>query len=148
MNRHRIFATLLPTAVLTACNGAGAPATYSYKITEDGGPVVSNEHTYESIGDKTFTKTQKYRVMLQSQDRKFHYVIANIKTKVGNKVVQSEQGMMMPVVDGLYTLECVHFYDVKLSKSMDEVDNPTCEVEAVGVIVPDAKARIVKGGST
>ena len=77
MFKYRIAVGLAAIAVLAGCKKIGEDQQFTYKIIEDGAPETANMHEYEALGDRTFTKTQKYRITLQNDEKKpFHYLIA------------------------------------------------------------------------
>lgn len=126
---------------LAACGDVGSGRSFTYKITAEGAPTVENQRTYDTLGERTFTKTQKYRIAVQGDGEKpFHFLIVNVTKKLGSKIIADEKGVSLPISDGHYALECSHYYDQKLSKSVDEAEDPVCEIEIVGAIVPNARA--------
>jgi len=144
MKRFVVAAACLLSA---GCNKAdeGSNSAVEYKIVEDGGPETRDERTYDSLGDRTFTRVQKYKIIAQGDAGKsFHMLIAGIKLNVGSKTVSTVDAAFFPIVDGVHTFECGHNYDVKLTADVNALSDPACKFELRGVLVPSGKATLQK----
>lgn len=132
---------------LSGCSQIFMPrqgSDFSYKVGADGAPSVSNKSEFESLGEKMFRKTQRYRITAQTDSgRQFHLLVAKIVQTVGDKVVSTSDAEFFPMIDGVYDYECTHHYTTPLSKDEDSVDNPVCKIELIAVFVPSAKASAI-----
>lgn len=118
----------------------------AYKIVTDGAAETKDLTRYESLGDKTFNRVQKYKIVaLGDGAQDLHILLAKVTQKVGKKIIYTHDIDLLPISNGSYTLECSYYYDVKMNKSEDELDDPICTVEPIGVIRPKEKAIAVKG---
>lgn len=149
----RILAVLSVVALTAACSVMPAAdhstttgsGKYEYSLVEEGSPETTNKNTYEALGDMLFTRTQKYKLVAQSDPaRKPHFLIISVTKSIGKKVVERDQVATVFVQDGSYEVDCDHQYDVKISAGEDSVDDPRCSVKLLGVLLPDASATLVK----
>lgn len=127
---------------VSSCGLAEGQSENAYKISPEGAAETKNRNVYQSLGDVTFYMNQRYKITMMNGDQsKFHYLIANVKKKVGDKVEADDKGALFEITDGSHIFDCDHYYDVKISKE-DEVVPPVCEFELVGTIYPDGKAKL------
>lgn len=139
----KCMATVTMALSVSAC-GASAKNENVYKIEPDGGVETKDRNVFSSLGDVTFRMNQKYKITLMGDgDKEFHFLIVNVKQKVGNKNVEDSKGVSLPISDGSYVVDCEHYYDVKLAKEEDAAP-PVCEIEPVGTIYPDGPAKLLK----
>lgn len=135
-------------ALLGGCSQVFLPnedQTFTYKVSQSGAPSTTNKSEFDSLGEKMFSRTQRYRVSAQTDaGRQFHLLVARVEKSVGNKAVASEDSEFMPMIDGVYDYECSHYYTIALSKADDSVDSPVCKIEPIAVFVPAAKASTIK----
>ncbi len=145
----RIAVGLALSGLLSGCSGQNALSStvkpYEYALTEDGPAETQQSAKYESLGDMTFTRMQKYKLVARSDAaRAPHFLVLSVTQTVGKKIIQRDQVAPIFMQDGSYTLECSHFYDIKISAGEDSVDDPRCSVKLLGVLTPDATAKLVK----
>ncbi|WP_294302756.1 hypothetical protein [uncultured Sphingomonas sp.] len=118
---------------------------YRYTFTEEGSPETSNRQVFDSLGDVTFTRTQKYRLSGKSEAARQPHLLALTYTKtVGQKVITRDEAATIFVKDGNYTLDCAQYYDVKIAKGEDSVSDPRCSIKVLGVVKIDAPAELTK----
>ncbi len=133
---------LTMASALSACGVVERKSENNYKISLEGAVETKNRNVYSSIGDVTFVMNQRYKITIMNDDeKKFHFLVVNVKQKVGNKNVEDEKGVLLPISDGSHIVDCEHYYDVKIGKEED-VSSPVCEFELVGTIYPDGKAKL------
>ena len=141
---HTRHLTCLAALAICACSsGIIQPdaSEFSYKITEEGGPQISDRHEFRALGEKSLRKTQRYRLSAQSDNgRQFHFLSARVQKRVGDQVIATDDAIMVPIIDGTYTYECEHYYTVELSTPDERVENPACSIEPIAVFLPSAPA--------
>ena len=145
----RLGIVVLATATfwMSACDslkGASSSSPAEYKITEDGGAYVSDVSTYESIGQKTATRGQKYKIVsLAGVGAPTHFLVANITQYYGNKKGDESEGELLFIKDGSATYDCKKFItDLKTTVSNDDIPNVTCKFEVIGTIPLASKAAL------
>ena len=115
--------------------------TFYYKITENGAPDILNEVRYESLGDHTFNKVQKYKIIARTESaRVSHFLVVDIKKKVGGKVISDDAGVTIPVRDGVAEFSCGHYFDVKLTVNANDTADVVCTFQPIGSILINAQA--------
>lgn len=133
---------LVTVFALSACGPSEGKKENSYKISPEGAVETKNRNVYSSIGDVTFFMNQRYKItIMNDNEKKFHFLVVNVRQKVGNKNVEDEKGVLLPISDGSHIVDCQHYYDVKIGKEED-VSSPVCEFELIGTIYPDGKAKL------
>lgn len=141
------FATALfglITFAITGCSTESAE-TREYRIDTDGAPETKDRRSYESLGDVTFTTNQKYKIaLIDGAEAAPHFLLVNMKQRVGNKVESDQKGLAIPIIDGMKSLDCQHYYDVDEDKE-DEAPVPVCEFEVIGYMEMDGPAQLSKG---
>ena len=147
MYRRVIGVVLLCSATLAiaGCGNLAASENSSpaqYKITEDGGAYVSDVTAYESLGDKSATRGQKYKIVsLTGAESPPHFLVVNITQYYGNRKGDEADGQLIFVSDGSATYDCKKFIsDIKLTVSNDDIPNVTCKFELVGTLPLASKA--------
>lgn len=129
---------------LSSCNASVVKRENTYKIEPEGGVETKDKNVFSGLGDVTFRMNQKYKITMMNDDSKeFHYLIINMKQKVGNKNIQDIKGVSLPISDGSHIIDCEHYYDVKIGKEED-ASPPVCEFEVIGTVYPDGKAKLQK----
>jgi hypothetical protein len=147
----RRFGLALCSATLAACGnapGSSSSQPAEYKISEDGSAYVNNVTRYESLGEKSLTRGQKYKIVrLGAPDVGPHFLVANITQYYGNKKGDVGEGTLIFIKDGSASYDCSKIiFDLKLSQSDDDVPNVTCKFEVVGV-VPLASGAVLRASS-
>ena len=138
------FAVTAIALSVSACGAAGGSKENTYKIEPEGGVETKDRNVYSSLGDVTFRMNQKYKISLMGEgDKSFHFLVVNMKQNVGSKNVDDAKGLLIPISDGSYVMDCEHYYDVKIEKEGD-ASPPVCEIEPVGTIYPDGYAKLLK----
>jgi len=139
--------TFFGVLLLGACdlaNVSDATGKFEYTVAEDGSAQTSDRRTYDSLGDKTFTRNQKYKITAKSEDaRRPHLLLISVTQTIGKKVEARDITQTILVKDGNYYLDCQHFYDVKISVSDDDVDDPRCKVQLLGVVRFDSLPKLL-----
>jgi hypothetical protein len=137
--------------MITACGreqqGTSTPAA-EYKIVDDGGAYVRDITKYESLGEKSLTRGQKYKIVsLAKEVPDAHFLVANITQFYGNKKGDVEDGKLLLVEDGSATYDCSKMiFDLKLADKDDDVPNVTCKFELVGTLPFASKATLRSTG--
>lgn len=145
--------SVLACGTLAACsNGltsSSSAAPAEYKITEDGGAYVTDVNTYESIGEKTATRGQKYKIIsLAGGNTPTHFLVVNITQYYGNKKGDESDGQLIFVRDRSATYDCKKYLsDLKISVSNDDIPNVTCKFEVIGTL-PLASKAVLKNADT
>jgi hypothetical protein len=126
-------------AALAACSntlGSSSSAPAEYKIAEEGGAYVSDVATFESLGEKSATRGQKYKIVsLTGGATPPHYLVANITQYYGNKKGDEADGQLIFIKDGSATYDCKKYLtDLKISVANDDIPNVTCKFEVVGTL--------------
>lgn len=141
-NLPKWVSALTMAFAVSSCGVAETQSENAYKISPEGAVETKDRNVYSSIGDVTFYMNQRYKItMMNSDGKKFHYLIVNVKKKVGNKIEADEKGALLDITDGSHIVDCQHYYDVKIGKEGD-ASPPVCEFELVGTIYPDGKAKL------
>ena len=134
---------LLGTAVLalSGCNEMPKQGSREYKIATDGIPKKTDRQEYLSDDTASFSLVQNYKIsLMNSDDKQFHFLVADIKNKVGDKIESDQKAVLIPITDGSGSYECTKWYwDVKESEE-DNVKQPTCTFELVGFVSASGKA--------
>jgi hypothetical protein len=124
--------------LLGACSGGSgveADKERHLKIAEAGGPYISDVVRYESIGQKSLKRGQKYRITDQGRDHSPFYLIADITQFVGGKKGNVFQGTLIYVEDGLAEYDCNEFMsDRKLSESDEDTPVVSCNFKFLGTM--------------
>jgi hypothetical protein len=132
------------TLALTGCAEKPQPAAREYKISADGIPKKVDRMDFidETV---SFTLVQNYKInLMNSDDKQFHFLVANIKNKVGDKVESDEKAVLIPITDGSGNYECTKWsYNVK-EAAEDNVKQPVCSFELVGFLSASGKATQAK----
>lgn len=145
MLKRSVVALCVAASVAGCGRDQSLPANeaYEYTLSEDGPADTRDRQTYESLGDVTFTRNQKYKLVGQTEaSRMPHFVVLSITKRIGKKVISRNSTSPVFMNDGTYNLECSHYYDVKISKGEDSVDDPQCTVKLLGVLKSDAPAKL------
>lgn len=139
------FVIAMAASCLAGCQKVSSQSgeeAYTYTLTEDGSAETRDRHEYASLGDVTFSRVQKYKLVAQTEAaRKPHFVVLSVTKKVGKKVVDRDSTAPVFMRDGTYNLECSQYYDVK-PKDEAGVDDPQCSLKLLGVLKSDAPATL------
>ncbi len=134
----------IATLALTGCAEKPQQAAREYKISADGIPKKVDRQDYydETV---SFTLVQNYKISLMNSDNKqFHFLVANIKNKVGDKVESDQKAVLIPITDGSGSYECTKWnWDIKKAAE-DNVKQPVCSFELVGFLSASGKATQAK----
>lgn len=142
INAAKRISVLVMAFAVSACGAVESKRENTYKISPEGAAETKNRNVYSSIGDVTFVMNQRYKITTMNDDeKKFHFIVVNVKQKVGQKNVEDEKGVLLPISDGSHIFDCQHYYDVKIGKE-EEVSSPVCEFELLGTIYPDGIAKL------
>jgi hypothetical protein len=132
---------------LAACSseiGISAPKEQHLKIAEVGGPYISDVVRYESLGQKSLRRGQKYRIAEEGNDHSTFYLIADVTQFVGGKKGTVTPGNLIYIEDGLGDYDCNEFMpDRKLSESDDDTPVVSCNFKFLGTI-PVVKGTVVE----
>lgn len=130
---------------LAGCSNQTSNSVTEYKLVEDGLAETQNERSYASLGEKTFSRVQKYRLVADGDGaKKFHFVIAKVTKMIGKKKITEVDAATLPVVDGAAKIDCDHYYNVKIGENVDKLDDPVCKVELLGTLTPNGTAKLLK----
>ncbi|WP_230630655.1 hypothetical protein [Sphingomonas sp. Leaf37] len=131
------------TLVACAQPGTEAKQTYAYTLTATGSPETKDRNSYPSLGDVTFTRVQKYKLVGTTDvTRQPHFLVISVTKKVGKKIIDRDVVAPVFVKDGTYEIECAHYYDVKPAQEAT-VDDPQCTLKLLGILKADAPATLV-----
>jgi uncharacterized lipoprotein YehR (DUF1307 family) len=142
----RLFSSILTAAsvvgLLSACGqsapqtGQGASAAASsapdYEISKNGIVKEENKHSYDSLGDTTFIRTQAYKVrrVTKGKQEESRLLFLKYVVKIGDK--DASDGMAPIVIDkGEGELLCSSSYDVKTA-NYDTTPDPKCTYTVLG----------------
>lgn len=145
-NSRRAFFSVVAGLAVASCQPKGStkPDEYVYKFVEDGEATISDKTSYESLGKRSLSKVQRYKIVAQTDAaRKFHILVVRMIQRIGKKKTSDSPATFLPITDGSYTLECSHYYyDVAIATPDDDVPDPVCTIQPLGVINPSAPARL------
>jgi hypothetical protein len=143
----------LAVACLSACsNGLPniASKEHHFKISESGSAYISDVNRYESLGQKSLTRGQIYRISeLGDRTTAPFFLVANITQYVGGKKGDVKQGAMLYVEDGTSEYDCSKFMtDRKLSESDEDTPVVSCNFKLIGVLPVPETATVQKDQPT
>lgn len=144
----KIVLILAPLLLLSACltDKAKSDDAAQFKIVLDGATETKNISVYHSLGDKTFTRVQRYKVIALGENAQdLQILVAKVVGKTGNKVHFTSEAEFFPISNGSYTYECSHYYDVKISTPDESISDPTCSITPLGIMKITQPAVQVKG---
>jgi hypothetical protein len=147
----RKMGVVLACCIIAGCNNgqiSSSSRPAEYKIVEDGSAYVSDVSTFESLGEKTATRGQKYKIIsMAGGDAPPHFLVVNMTQYYGNKKGDETDGQLIFIKDGSATYDCKKFLgDLKVSVSNDDIPNVTCKFEVVGTL-PLASKAVLKNDS-
>jgi hypothetical protein len=147
----RIFVGL--TAVLLGACSSGIPGTsareHQFKIAESGGPYVSNETKFESLGTKTLERGQKYRITeAGGRSSAPYFLVADITQYVGGRKGDVANGAMLFVEDGSAEYDCEKWLsDRRISETEEDTPVVSCNFKFIGVLPIPETATVQKDQS-
>ncbi len=147
----RIYILCAAMALASCSNNfmTTAPKEHHFKIGESGGAYVSDISRYESLGQKSLKRGQKYRISEIGERRDAPYfLIANITQYVGGKKGDVSEGHMIYVEDGSAEYDCSKWMmDRKLSESDEDTPVVSCNFKFLGVLPITETATVQKDQS-
>lgn len=138
---------LLGTAVLalSGCKETPNQGNREYKISTDGIPKKTDRREWSSDETVSFNLVQNYKISLMNSDNKqFHFLVANIKNTVGDKIESDQKAVLIPITDGSGSYECTKWYWEIKQPEEDNVKQPKCTFELVGFVSASGKASLSK----
>ena len=136
---------ILSLCLLSSCStGNGDGKERHLKIAEEGGPYISNVTKYETLGEKSLTRGQKYRIMDTSSDHSPFFLVADVTQFVGGKKGDVSEGTPIYVEDGLAEYDCHKWLDDrKISENDEDTPVVSCNFKFVGS-VPITQGAVVE----
>jgi hypothetical protein len=137
---------LMTLCILSACSIRQPTSDQRHlKIAEQGGPYIADVTRYESLGQKSLNRGQKYRISNTSEDRSPFYLVADVTQIVGGKKGDVSQGALIYIEDGVADYDCHKWLtDRKLSEADEDTPVISCNFKFVGTIPVEQGAVVEK----